>query len=136
MEELEAVTKPIRVALARERLMCEGQVWLTVRGFSMAPLFASGARLKVCRIDEVQSICRGDIVALGRDGRIVVHRILARKLLNGSAWILEGGDRGEGIGWAPTEAVWGRVESVAVDGRQVDLRSVRWLLLGRVFAIV
>ncbi len=67
----------LQCELAVEVLHSSGTLRLGVRGWSMFPALLPGDTLIIEQTDS-GAICPGDIVLFGRDGRFVVHRVVAK----------------------------------------------------------
>jgi hypothetical protein len=65
----------LKCELAREVLRTWGKVRLCVTGWSMLPTIWPGDTLLVERIEPDQ-VCIGDMVLVGRDGRLCAHRVV------------------------------------------------------------
>lgn len=77
--------------LAGEVLRTSGFLRLPVRGWSMLPTVWPGDTL-VIEPAESGAVHEGDIVLLSRNGRLVAHRMLAKRGPQGDAKILTQGD--------------------------------------------
>jgi hypothetical protein len=74
----------------------------------MAPTFGPGARLRVVPPAAPRA---GDVVLLDAGDAVVTHRVLARVPWGCDAFILHGGDAGQGAGLVRQSRVLGRVVS-------------------------
>ena len=117
-------------ALAAELLRSGRAVEIVVGGESMWPLLQSGWRVRI----EPASARVGDLVAVERDGRLVVHRLVK---LEGERATLRGDNTGRDDPPARTRDLLGVVTAVwTPSGRQLRLSSRRWQLVGRAIALV
>ncbi len=101
-------------------------VEIPVTGDSMSPAILSADILTLAPVD-VRRVRLGDVIAFPRpDGRLVIHRVIARR----SERLLTRGDAASAAdAWIARERLVGRVEKVSRRGRQAywGLGPDRWL---------
>lgn len=120
------MTAEVGVELAIEVLRSGRPVELLVGGMSMWPLLRSGSTV---RIEPGLPGEVGAVVAIERNGRIVVHRVVE---LRAAGLLLRGDNLPEDDPLVPVEALLGRVTTVrGRDGTLVDLMRRRWRAGGR-----
>jgi hypothetical protein len=117
-------------ALAAELLRSGRAVEIVVGGESMWPLLQSGWRVRI----EPAPARVGDLVAVERDGHLVVHRLVK---LEGERATLRGDNTGRDDPPARTSDLLGVVTAVwTSSGRCLSLTKRRWNMVGRAVAHV
>jgi len=117
--------------LWEELFLKTGALWGRISSGSMGPLLRANDRVLVERINP--SVVRfGDVILFKSGSAHVVHRVLARRSMQGSVSFLEKGDRNPFAGFVPASEVLGRVRAVERNTGTTDLVSGR----GRVLQIV
>src|ERR1700678_1539172 len=85
-----AATKTLKCELASEVLRSFGTLRFTATGWSMLPAVWPGDTLVVERVSADQ-VCVGNVVLVGREGRLCAHRVISRAEDSGDAlWITHG----------------------------------------------
>lgn len=98
---------------------------------SMSPVINAGDVVKVSKIKHTD-LKTGDIVAC-RDGRnIIIHRIIAKHIVNGQQVIRHRGDAGIGSGLVPIENLIGKVVIIKKDDDEIYLDTPWYLIRNRV----
>jgi ribosomal protein S18 acetylase RimI-like enzyme len=87
-----------------------------VRGFSMTPFIRDGDVVTVAPLRGEPSVGQVVAVALPRDGRMALHRVIARR---GDRWLVRGDNCPEADGDFDLDALVGRVVRVERDGHEV-----------------
>lgn len=128
------------------RIGRDGRAWIPARGTSMAPTLRPGDRILVEALGGRGVEC-GDIVALNRDGRLLVHRVIAAPRARGGqeateitlstrgdneAQVDRHADLADVLGVITARERLGRIESL--EGRRGWARSRSGLLRGRLRA--
>ena len=109
------------VELWEELLVKEGTCWGKVISDSMLPVIGQGDQVLVERALS-NNIRFGDIIVFRKNGQLVVHRVLAKRKLNGECHILEKGDAMFQSNLIPAQDILGRVTVVSRHGK--SLRTV------------
>lgn len=82
----------MKCELAGDVLRGWGQLRLRVNGWSMLPSILPGDTLHI-ESAEVSTVSEGDVVLLvGRDRRLVVHRLIAKSKMSGNSQVVTRGD--------------------------------------------
>lgn len=110
--------------LAGEVLRCFGSVRFSATGWSMLPSIWPGDTLVVDRVNRDQ-ISLGDVVLVGREGRLCAHRVVSHANSGKTRWIT----RGDAMP-APDRAVaeheiLGRVTYLIRSGRLIPVPAER-----------
>jgi signal peptidase len=123
------------VDLAQEVLGTGACLRFQARGSSMYPAVRDKDTLSVCW-SPASDLKKGDVVLCRMDdGRVLVHRIVARKRRPDGDWFFIKGDLCDGPdGWISADRVLGRVLKAERKGREISLYSRKQRLLGRLLA--
>lgn len=110
------------------------RITIEARGVSMEPLIRSGDRITIQMMAPC-GLAAGDIVAFLRDGQVVVHRLVTKRMSGGAWRFCEKGDGLAGWRWIEEADVLGRVEEVDRGGRRLQLRRLPWRVGNRLVAV-
>jgi signal peptidase len=111
----------VKCELAGEVLRSFGSLRFTATGWSMLPAIWSGDTLVVERVRPEQ-LRVGNIVLIGRDGRLCAHRLISTPLDSGNShWIVQGDALRAPDKPVREDELLGRVEYVIRDGRLVPI---------------
>ena len=120
------------IKLVREKLAQGGLVRLRVSGNSMAPLIESGDVVLVRHADP-ESLRRGDLLLVEREGAFLVHRLVAI----GARGIQTKGDNSSHADLPVTpQAILGRVVAVEKGGKTIELDEGRWPMVNRTLGLL
>ena len=111
--------------IAGEWQRAQRRITIDAQGVSMAPLIRPGDRLTL-QLLPPQMLRAGEVFAFQREGAIVVHRLVTKRLTGGVWKYCEKGDGLTGWSWVPEGDVLGRVEEIQRGGRRLDLRRLPW----------
>ena len=131
---------PVTLAcgLAEEVVRTFGEVRMRVSGTSMTPSIIPGDLISV-QCAKINEISPDEVIVFSRDGRLVVHRVIARAVnskepssesIFGEPYLITRGDRvqNDDPRVSPSELL-GRVISVERRGKKVDFsaRKGKWI---------
>lgn len=97
-----------------------GSGWLPVLSGSMRPLLAIGDRIRV-RVGEPRRLPLGSLIVFQRDGKLIVHRLLAKRAGPHGVTFRERGDRNPRSAWIPERDVLGEAIERERAGRATRL---------------
>ncbi len=122
----EAIASPeLLTELWEELFFKTGKLWGRTSSGSMRPLIPANHRVLVERIGP-HSLRFGDIALFRSDRRLVIHRVLGKRQLQGEWAFLQKGDYNAEAGFIPAAAILGRVWAVERNGKEVRLLSGKW----------
>jgi signal peptidase I len=110
----------LKCEMAGEVLRSSGRLRLQVMGWSMLPAVWPGDTLVVERADS-STVSTGDIVLFGRDRRLFVHRVVAKRRLFGDSQVVTRGDAMPALDSPVSEdELLGRVSLIVRDGKCIE----------------
>jgi signal peptidase I len=130
---IEDTTKALGCDLAAEVAGKFGRVRIRVLGTSMAPAILPGDVLSVVRADAAQ-VSPGEIVVFTRPGRIVAHRVVAKRNEPGGVLITQGDRLRREDAPVFGDELIGRVTQVERRGARINVPSgtgMRWRMICR-----
>jgi signal peptidase I len=133
IEVIEDTTKALGCDLAAEVAGRFGRVRIRVLGTSMAPAILPGDVLSVERADAAQ-VSPGEIVVFARPGRIVAHRVVAKRSEPGGVLVTQGDRLRREDAPVSGDELIGRVTEVERRGARIGVpsgTSMRWRIFCR-----
>lgn len=123
----------LTVPFVRDALARHGTAWVRQGSTSMLPLVGPGDALRLAPA-EPRRIRPGTLIAYHREGRLVVHRVVAR---DGAAVVA----KGDGLAAPDPPVAWDQVVARVVTlrgrgGRHADLETFPWPLANRLLGTV
>jgi hypothetical protein len=123
----------VAVPLALEHLSREGGLWVREASPSMLPLIRPGDEVRLAPLDS-RRITRGMLIVYLRDGRLILHRVIA---FNGDGVVA----KGDALVSPDPPVAWDQVVARVValrsaSGQPVDLDAFPWPLIHRVLGAV
>ena len=129
-------THALKCELADEVLRSSGTLRLRVMGWSMLPAVWPGDTLVIESVNG-KAVSEGDIVLFRRDGRLFVHRVVAKGAPNGEAGIVTRGDAMPQPDPLVAEGdLLGRVTAIVRNGKRIEPRKVPRFPVRAVSALV
>ena len=108
--------------LWQEVIVERGTNWGQVVSDSMWPAIKKGDRVLVEKVNW-NRIRFGDVIVFRKAGNLTVHRVLAKRKIDGGCCFLEKGDAVLWSSLVPVEEVVGRVRSIESSGKKTDAVS-------------
>ena len=105
-----------------------------IEGISMMPLLRPGDRVSV-RLTDGDDLERGDLIAFRQNGKLIVHRFIAKKYLDNFWSVCQKGDNLTGASWIGLDEVLGKVESIRRGTEPLDMTKSPWTWVNRVMGI-
>ena len=129
-----AVSPLVLTSLYEELLLKKGELLLTARSGSMAPLIRIGDKVKV-KTTSPEAIGFGDIIVYREEEKLVVHRVVAKGKFDRQPFFLQKGDRSSSPLRIPAECVLGKVSEIHKPSRCIRLNSRKWRFLNLLLAV-
>jgi len=129
-----AVSPPVLTSFYEELLLKKGELLLTARSGSMAPLIRIGDKVKV-RTISAEAVGFGDIIVFREEEKLVVHRVVAKGKFDRQPFFLQKGDRSSFPFRIPAERVLGKVFEIHKPSRCIRLNSRKGRFLNLLLAM-
>lgn len=129
-----AVSPPVLTSFYEELLLKKGEVLLTARSGSMAPLIRIGDKVKV-RTTSAEAVVFGDIIVFREEEKLVVHRVVAKGKFDSQTFFLQKGDRSSSPFRIPAERVLGKVFEIHKPSRCILLNNRKGRFLNLLLAV-
>jgi signal peptidase I len=114
-------THALKCELAAETLRSSGSLRIQVTGWSMVPTVWPGDTLIIDRTDH-GSFSEGDIVLVGRDRRLIAHRLVAKSEAGDSAVLTRGDSMPAPDRLVDQDKVLGKVSFILRNGKRIEPR--------------